>query len=107
MNRRKKNHFAEAAVTLAALSIFAASIAAQNSSNAGQNPGSGVSPATPDNLPAWAYPPSAAGRGGRGGRAPGAGGATPTATPAIAPAGAPDATTAATAGSTPGSAQSA
>lgn len=93
------HHFtASAAAAFAAVSIIAMSALAKNPGDAAQNSGgaSGQTAATTDNLPAWAYPPSAAGRGGRGARGPGGAGAAAPAT------GASDPATGATAGAAAG-----
>jgi len=81
MNLRRLCSTASAVAGLAAATIFAGTIAAQNPA------GGASSSATAQPLPLWAYPvnpPS-----GRGGRGPGGGGAAPGSAAAGAPAGAP------------------
>jgi cytochrome c553 len=82
-----------AAAALAAMGVFAVNVAAQNPT--GTPPDANSASATADNLPAWAYPPTPAGRGAGGGRGRGqaqGGGTsagTPSGVPGAAPGGAP------------------
>jgi cytochrome c553 len=108
MNLRHSYVTASAAAALLATSIFSVTSAAQNPAPAVAD--SSQATATADNLPAWAYPPAPAGRGGRGGRGPGAGGAATggaaTGSPNATVAGATGATAGGVPGATPGAAAS-
>lgn len=86
MNLRRLYSTTTAAVALAAISVFAATIAAQNQRAAPQNPAAIPSAAGPT-LPLWAYP--VAPPSGRGGRGAGGGGVVLGGAAAGAPAGAP------------------